>query len=183
MRKRKKKRQEGKKKAESPEVQYLVCINLWPIPPERLVIISIHPSVRRTSAALLWHVGLGNEKDKPWSFQTPTPPPPWRRLTGLARLRWSTTSPGKRCVGCVRCVWGGAVYASHPSGSAAAAAGNVKKKKRVMRLSKHADAGSHEGMLPVAMPTLIKISFTYRLWNILTVLPWIRNDVNIYKVV
>lgn len=43
------------KKVESPEVQYLVCINLCPIPQETLVIISIPPSVRRTgsSAAFL----------------------------------------------------------------------------------------------------------------------------------
>lgn len=62
-----------KEKGESPEVQYLVCINLCPIPQETLVIISIPPSVRRTgsSAAFLWHVGLDNEKDKPWSLQTP----------------------------------------------------------------------------------------------------------------
>lgn len=108
-----KKKDRRKKKAESPEVQYLVCINLWPIPPERLVIISIPPSVRRTSAALLWHVGLGNEKDKPWSFQTPTPV---EEAHGPRTAPMSTTSPGKRCVGCVRCVWGGAVYASHPQG-------------------------------------------------------------------
>lgn len=168
---KKKKRQE-KKKAESPEVQYLVCINLWPIPLERLVIISIPPSVRRTSAALLWHVGLGNEKDKPWSFQTPTPV---EEAHGPGTAPMSTTSPGKPCV---RCVWGGAVYALR-----VCCCCWKSKKKRVMKLSKHADAGSHERMLPVAMPTLIKISFTYRLRNILTGLPWIKNDVNIYKVV
>lgn len=66
-------KKKDRKKGESPEVQYLVCINLCPIPQETLVIISIPPSVRRTgsSAAFLWHVGLGNEKDKPWSLQTP----------------------------------------------------------------------------------------------------------------
>lgn len=49
------KKKTGKKKVESLEVQYLVCINLCPIPQETLVIISIPPSVRGTgsSAAFL----------------------------------------------------------------------------------------------------------------------------------
>lgn len=73
---------------------------------------------------------------------------------------------------CVRRVWGIAVY-SHQSPSGSDATGNQKKKKkRVIRLSKHADAWSHETMLRVPVPTLIKISFTYRLRNILTVLQW-----------
>lgn len=68
------KKRQKKRERDPPKVQYLVCINLCPIPQETLVIISISLSVRGagSSPAFLWHVGLGNEKDKPWSLHTPS---------------------------------------------------------------------------------------------------------------
>lgn len=55
----------------TPKVQYLVCINLRPIPQETLVIISISHSFRSLSGGRgrllsnfsLWHPGPGNENE------------------------------------------------------------------------------------------------------------------------
>ena len=41
----------GKKRQETPKVQYLVCINLCPIPQETLVIISISVSVKEAGSS------------------------------------------------------------------------------------------------------------------------------------
>lgn len=46
-----KKRQKKKRRRETPKVQYLVCINLRPIPQETLVIISVSLSVRRAGSS------------------------------------------------------------------------------------------------------------------------------------
>lgn len=95
------------KKGKTPKVQYLVCINLCPIPQETLLIISISLSVRGTgsSAVILWHIGVGNEKDKPSSLQTPS-----KRQVPDSRKKLDISLNTVF----LRCVWGARVSACHP---------------------------------------------------------------------